>query len=153
MSLLIFVSIFIKFVKFCLIFVSNFINDVKFFNIILPNFVKFWFQILSKLSKKVHAFSADEGIPDMPSIDFSYHNVRNELTFHWFKHNIMCKSHSWICEQDKNDEPSEKNKEQKNKNKTGGGSKKSRRKQNAGNSSQVSMGLSVRERSIIYDYY
>ena len=40
---------------------------------------------------------ADYGIPGIESAIFDYINPGQNLTFHWFKHNIMCKEHPWIC--------------------------------------------------------
>ncbi|XP_063722773.1 uncharacterized protein LOC134850910 [Symsagittifera roscoffensis] len=34
---------------------------------------------------------------------FSSENPENEITFHWFKHNIMCVSQPWICNEGAND--------------------------------------------------
>merc|ERR1712226_229936 len=67
------------------------------------------------------------GLPDVPSIEFSYENVADELTFHWFKHHIMCKEHPWICNDGSSDGGVPKKNQKKNK-PSGSGSKKSRRK-------------------------
>ena len=40
----------------------------------------------------------DMGVPGIVSQVFEYHRIKEELTFHWFKHNIMCKDHPRICE-------------------------------------------------------
>jgi len=88
------------------------------------------------------------GLPDVPSIEFSYENVADELTFHWFKHHIMCKEHPWICNDGSSDEGVPKN--QKKNKPSGGGSKKSRRKNKnssgaeSSNSHSVSVGGSRR---------
>merc|ERR1712226_887483 len=67
------------------------------------------------------------GLPDLPSIEFSYENVTDELTFHWFKHHIMCRQHLWICDDESNNKEVPKN-QKKNKPSGSGGSKKNRRK-------------------------
>ncbi|XP_063715250.1 uncharacterized protein LOC134842723 [Symsagittifera roscoffensis] len=41
------------------------------------------------------------GIAHVESKSFSYSNITQELTFHWFKHNIMCRDNPWICEEEK----------------------------------------------------
>jgi len=66
------------------------------------------------------------GIPHVASRAFPYDNPGQFLTFHWFKHNIMCKAQPWICEENEK-EPKEDTKKEK-KVKTGCGSKKSKRK-------------------------
>ena len=43
-----------------------------------------------------HEYS-DYGIPGVESATFDFENPGQNLTFHWFKHNIMCKEHPWIC--------------------------------------------------------
>ncbi|XP_063726948.1 uncharacterized protein LOC134854572 [Symsagittifera roscoffensis] len=43
-------------------------------------------------------FGQAVGIPDMNSSSFPYEDPGRFLTFHWFKHNIMCRDHLWICE-------------------------------------------------------
>ncbi|XP_075239264.1 uncharacterized protein LOC142334824, partial [Convolutriloba macropyga] len=48
------------------------------------------------------------GIPFIMSVSFDYHNVTEELTFHWFKHNIMCKEKPWICAGNKRSKPASK---------------------------------------------
>ncbi|XP_075264719.1 uncharacterized protein LOC142356806 isoform X2 [Convolutriloba macropyga] len=69
----------------------------------------------------------DVGIRQIDSKIFDYHNITNELTFHWFKHDIMCRDHPWICK-DGAGSSSEKGK----KSGKGSGSKKSRRKNKSG---------------------
>ena len=73
----------------------------------------------------------------MPSIEFHYHNITSELTFQWFKHNIMCAANPWICEKDRNDANGGKGSERKKNKPGGGGGKKSRRKQKSVSKSQV----------------
>ena len=73
------------------------------------------------------------GISEIDSVTFDYWNVTSELTFHWFKHNIMCKGNPWICEfEDHVVHKIEKKKDsiqmKKDKKAAGGGNKKSRRK-------------------------
>lgn len=64
----------------------------------------------------------DVGIGQIQSKTFDFYNVRSELTFRWFKHNIMCRDHQWICQ----DEAESSN--QKLNMKKGGGGKKGSRK-------------------------
>ena len=33
------------------------------------------------------------------SPEIPYHNPEEFLTFHWFKHNLMCKDQPWICQE------------------------------------------------------
>ena len=35
----------------------------------------------------------------MDSVTFNYTTVAEDLTFHWFKHNIMCRDNAWICDE------------------------------------------------------
>ncbi|XP_075258826.1 uncharacterized protein LOC142350756 [Convolutriloba macropyga] len=39
----------------------------------------------------------DLGLPEIDSVTFDYWNISSQLTFHWFKHEIMCKGSPWIC--------------------------------------------------------
>ena len=48
----------------------------------------------------------DLGLRDVDTKSFSYHNITEELTFHWFKHSIMCRDNKWICEEDSPNSPS-----------------------------------------------
>ena len=41
----------------------------------------------------------DLGLPHVDSTIFNYTTVAQELTFHWFKHNIMCRDNAWICDE------------------------------------------------------
>ena len=41
----------------------------------------------------------DAGLRHMASAYFNYSTVDQELTFHWFKHNIMCRDNAWICDE------------------------------------------------------
>ena len=63
------------------------------------------------------------GLRESPKFDFD--NPGRNLTFHWFKHNIMCLEHPWICGnvEENVSKPGRKGKGKK-------GSKKSRRKKN-----------------------
>ncbi|XP_063713809.1 uncharacterized protein LOC134841705 [Symsagittifera roscoffensis] len=67
------------------------------------------------------------GIPHIDSVHFDFFDPGQELTFHWFKHNIMCKDNAWICEKEVTPK-----KEKKPKNEGSGsgssGNKKSQRK-------------------------
>ncbi|XP_075259457.1 uncharacterized protein LOC142351213 [Convolutriloba macropyga] len=48
------------------------------------------------IAGRQHNFD-DIGIPHIDSRAFDYENPGEHLTFHWFKHNIMCKGQPWIC--------------------------------------------------------
>ena len=37
------------------------------------------------------------GIPGLPTASFPFENPGQIVTFHWFKHNIKCLEHPWIC--------------------------------------------------------
>ncbi|XP_075258955.1 uncharacterized protein LOC142350858 [Convolutriloba macropyga] len=66
------------------------------------------------------------GIPGVNTTLFDWADPGKILTFHWFKHNIMCKEHPWICgriEQRTSAETSQTSKKSGRK-----GSKKNRRK-------------------------
>ena len=39
------------------------------------------------------------GIPGIPSMVIDYDDPGSQLTFHWFKHHIMCRDHPSICNQ------------------------------------------------------
>ena len=67
------------------------------------------------------------GIPFIESKTFDYYNVTTELTFHWFKQNIMCEDNPWICGRDRGDKKGKKF-QNGGKQKAGSGSKKNRRK-------------------------
>ncbi|XP_075258603.1 uncharacterized protein LOC142350600 [Convolutriloba macropyga] len=69
------------------------------------------------------------GIPGLrESPKFDFYNPGRNLTFHWFKHNIMCLEHPWICGNvGDSSKPGRKGKGKK-------GSKKSRRKNNQSDS-------------------
>ncbi|XP_075259456.1 uncharacterized protein LOC142351212 [Convolutriloba macropyga] len=81
----------------------------------------------------------DFGNKFLDSRAFEYENPGRQLTFHWFKHNIMCRDHPWICGSEKTKQKSTSNINEGNssgsKKSTKGGSKKSRRKKqsNVGN--------------------
>ena len=38
------------------------------------------------------------GINHIDTRVFDYQNPGKHLTFHWFKHTIMCRDNAWICE-------------------------------------------------------
>ena len=40
------------------------------------------------------------GVPGIDSLLIEFADPRKDLTFHWFKHNIMCKHNPWICDED-----------------------------------------------------
>ena len=67
------------------------------------------------------------GIQQINSTTFDYENVREELTFHWFKHNIMCRDNPWICGDSTSQKSSKKGKKQSKAKKLGGGKKKRRK--------------------------
>ena len=84
------------------------------------------------------------GIPHMLSTVFDYEDPGQNLTFHWFKHNIMCRDNAWICDESKKSKKGKKagkgssdasssasgsTSSSSQSKKSGGGSKKSRRKQ------------------------
>ena len=77
------------------------------------------------------------GISLIDSKTFGYGNVTEELTFHWFKHNMMCKGNPWICDGE-NSTSSENTKNSRNgskldkTSKKSRGGKKSRRKKQSG---------------------
>ena len=73
----------------------------------------------------------DIGNSEINSKTFDYENIREELTFHWFKHNIMCLDNPWICEDPKNRKKSKQGKKEPKKDKSGkGGNKKKNRRRN-----------------------
>ncbi|XP_063715453.1 uncharacterized protein LOC134842878 [Symsagittifera roscoffensis] len=37
------------------------------------------------------------GIPDIDTKVVNFENPGEDLTFHWFKHNVMCRDNPWIC--------------------------------------------------------
>ncbi|XP_075264728.1 uncharacterized protein LOC142356825 isoform X2 [Convolutriloba macropyga] len=43
----------------------------------------------------------DVGIPHIRTKYINFEDPGSELTFHWFKHNIMCEDHPWICKSSK----------------------------------------------------
>merc|ERR1712150_451588 len=65
------------------------------------------------------------GLPHMDSQTFDWDNPAQNLTFHWFKHNIMCKSQPWICEEE--GKKTNKDTAKKDKGKEGKSGKKGRR--------------------------
>ena len=65
------------------------------------------------------------GLPYVNTQYFDYDNPGQNLTFHWFKHNIMCKEKPWICSGGSSREASTTSKKG---SKKGKGSKKNRRK-------------------------
>ena len=83
----------------------------------------------------------DLGISLIDSKTFGYLNVTKELTFHWFKHNMMCKGNPWICDEE-NSTSSDNTKNSRNgskpekaSKKLKGGKKSRRKKQSAINGS------------------
>ena len=67
------------------------------------------------------------GILRIDSEVFDYEDPGKNLTFYWFKHNIMCRDNAWICKETKT---TKKGKEQKGQGSgsASSGSKKNRRK-------------------------
>ena len=43
----------------------------------------------------------DIGIQHIHSFVFPFDDPGSMLTFHWFKHNIMCRDNAWICNEKK----------------------------------------------------
>ena len=71
------------------------------------------------------------GIASIDSVLFDYDDPGKELTFHWFKHNIMCKDNAWICEEKKK---GKKEKEETKKSRpASSGNKKAQRKKQSEN--------------------
>ncbi|XP_075258291.1 uncharacterized protein LOC142350342 isoform X2 [Convolutriloba macropyga] len=97
----------------------------------------------------------DFGNPLYDSRAFEYENPGQHLTFHWFKHNIMCKDHPWICQPKttKNSSTGD-NKDDgeasTSKKSSKGGSKKNRRKQQANtNKNKQPVNQSSRRRHLL----
>ncbi|XP_075258824.1 uncharacterized protein LOC142350754 [Convolutriloba macropyga] len=81
----------------------------------------------------------DFGIPGLRTITFDFENPGQHLTFHWFKHNIMCKDHPWICghiaESSSNKKDNKKEDSEKK-----GGNKKNKRKKNSSSGKKHKLG-------------
>ncbi|XP_075258803.1 uncharacterized protein LOC142350736 isoform X2 [Convolutriloba macropyga] len=75
------------------------------------------------------------GIPGLSTATFPFENPGQNLTFHWFKHNIMCKEHPWICGHIP-EISSRRDKKLEKSSKKEGGSKKSRRKKGSSQASK-----------------
>ena len=64
------------------------------------------------------------GIPHIDSRTFEWANPGKDLTFHWFKHNIMCRDNAWICEDDNRDSRKKKDYAKSSDGSSGSGSQK-----------------------------
>ena len=42
-------------------------------------------------------FDERVAIPGLESLSFDYYNPSRDISFQWFKYNIMCRHHPWIC--------------------------------------------------------
>ena len=71
-----------------------------------------------------------KGIPGMPSMTIDFFDPGSQLTFHWFKHHIMCQDHPSICGQ-QSPRRKTRTKQMKKQFKDSGGKKTRRRKKDA----------------------
>ena len=88
------------------------------------------------------------GIPGIPSMIIDYHNPGSQLTFHWFKHNIICQDHPSVCGHQHSPRRKERTKEMKKMCRSKGG-KKARRKKNQVINEQNMRDQNMRENNML----